>query len=157
TRSGTNQIHGDFFEYFRNTSLNANEFFNNAKKVERPLLRAHQFGIDGGGPIRKDKTFFFGSWQGQHIFYTQPIANSFGIPRVFTETARNGIFRYFVADPNNPLKIGNTIITQNSPLLVDQATGRLLVPTCGGSVTTNCVASFNIFDADPALVWFDPK
>jgi len=157
TRSGTNEIHGDVFEYFRNTSLNANEFFNNAKGIERPLLRAHQFGVDGGGPIRKDKTFFFGSWQGQNIFYTQPIASSFGIPRVFTDAARSGIFRYFVADPANPLKIGTTIITQNSPLLVDQATGRLLVPTCGGSVTTNCVASFNIFANDPKGIGLDPK
>src|SRR5262249_41121064 len=157
TRSGTNDIHGDAFEYFRNTVLNANEFFNNAKGIERPVLRAHQFGIDGGGPIKKDKTFFFGSWQGQNIFYTQPIASSFGIPRVFTAAARGGVFRYFVPDPKNPLVIGTKTITQNSPLLVNQQTGALLVPTCGGAVTANCVATFNIFALDPRSLGLDPK
>lgn len=157
TRSGTNAIHGDAFEYFRNTVLNANEFFNNAKGIERPVLRAHQFGIDGGGPIKKDKTFFFGSWQGQHIFYTQPIASSFGIPLVFTDAARSGIFRFFMPDPKNPLVIGGKTITQNSPLLVNQQTGALLVPACGGSITTNCVSSFNIFAQDPKGLGLDPK
>lgn len=157
TRPGTNEIHADVFEFFRNEALNSNEFFNNTKGVERPLLRAHQYGVDGGGPIKKDRTFFFGSWQGQNIYYTQPIANSFGIPLVFTEAARNGVFRYFVPDPKNPLVISGRTITANSPLLVNQQTGALLVPTCSGSITANCVASYNIFSADPKALGLDPK
>lgn len=157
TRSGTNEFHGDVFEFFRNTSLNANEFFNNADGIERPELRVHQFGIEGGGPIKKDKTFVFGGWQGQRIALTQPIASSFGIPNVFTATARSGLFRYLVLDPRNPLVIDGQTITRNSPLLVDSKTGALRVPLCGGAVATNCVATYNIFANDPRGIGLDPK
>lgn len=149
TRSGTNDFHGDAFDFFRNSALNANEFYNNARGVQRPDLRLHQFGIEGGGPIRKGKTFFFGGWQGQRIFVTQPIASSFGIPRVFTANARAGLFRYFVPDPRNPLVINGQTITRNSPLLVDSVTGALKAPLCGGGVTTNCVAVYDILGNDP--------
>ncbi len=157
TRSGTNQYHGDAFEFFRNTSLNANEFFNNANGLVRPELRLNQFGIEGGGPIKKDKTFFFGGWQGQVIKFTQPIAQSFGIPRVFSANARNGIFRYFKPDPKNPLVIAGRIIQQNSPLLVDPKTGALNVPLCSSTVTANCVDTFNIFANDPRHIGGDQK
>ncbi|HXG90990.1 MAG TPA: carboxypeptidase regulatory-like domain-containing protein [Blastocatellia bacterium] len=149
TRSGTNDFHGDLFEFFRNDALNANEFFNNAQKVERPKLRMNMFGVEGGGPIKKDKTFFFGGWQGQRVIFSQPIAQSFGIPTVYTDLARQGIFRFFKPDPKNPLVINGQVIQQNSPLLVDPNTGALRVPLCGGSVTANCVEVYNIVANDP--------
>ncbi|MBI4468666.1 MAG: carboxypeptidase regulatory-like domain-containing protein [Acidobacteria bacterium] len=157
TRSGTNEIHGTVYEFFRNTSLNANEFFNNALKVNRPELKLNQFGAEGGGPILRNKTFFFGSWQGQRIILSQPIASSFGIPTVYTPSARAGLFRYFVADPNVPFFLDGQRILRNTPLLVDPSTGRLRpqVPICGGAVTTNCVASYNIFANDPARLGAD--
>ncbi len=67
TKSGTNQMHGDFYEFFRNTVLDANNFFNNANGVARPDLKQNQFGGTLGGPIRKDRTFFFGSYEGRRI------------------------------------------------------------------------------------------
>lgn len=149
TRSGTNQFHGDLFEFFRNDALNANEFFNNAEGIERPKLRLNMFGAEVGGPIRKDKTFFFGGWQGQRINFSQPIAQSFGIPIVYTDLARQGIFRFFKPDPKNPLVINGRIIQQNSTLLVDPVTGAPRVPNCGGSVTANCIETYNILAADP--------
>ena len=63
TKSGTNQFHGDLFEFLRNRDLNANDYFNNAVNKPRDTLKRNQFGGTVGGPIRKDKLFFFGGYQ----------------------------------------------------------------------------------------------
>jgi len=59
TKSGTNSFHGALWEFFRNDELNTKNFFS----VDVPPLRKNQFGGSVGGPIIKDKAFFFGSWQ----------------------------------------------------------------------------------------------
>ena len=64
TRSGTSELHGNAYEFLRNDALNANNFFFNSLGVPRPVLRQNQFGGTLGGPIVKDKTFFFVSYEG---------------------------------------------------------------------------------------------
>ena len=64
TRSGGNQFHGTVFEFLRNDALNANDFFRNATGQKRGILKQNQFGFTLGGPIKKDKLLFFGSYQG---------------------------------------------------------------------------------------------
>ena len=64
TKAGTNSYHGTVFEFLRNDVLNANDFFRNQVGQSRPSLKQNQFGFSLGGPIRKDKLFFFGSYQG---------------------------------------------------------------------------------------------
>jgi hypothetical protein len=64
TKSGGNQFHGTAFEFFRNDKLNANDFFRNRAGQPRGVLRQNQFGGTIGGPIKKDKLLFFGSYQG---------------------------------------------------------------------------------------------
>ncbi len=64
TKSGTNSFHGDVFEFIRNDKLNANEWANNFQNIARPLLRWNEFGATFGGPIKKDKLFFFVDYQG---------------------------------------------------------------------------------------------
>jgi hypothetical protein len=59
TKSGTNGFHGDVYEFFRNDDLDANNYFNNAYEIGRPPLRYNDFGGTIGGPIVRDKTFFF--------------------------------------------------------------------------------------------------
>lgn len=59
TRSGTNRFHGAVSEYFRNDAMDANDWFANAKRLGRPALRQNDFGGVFGGPIIKDRTFFF--------------------------------------------------------------------------------------------------
>ena len=59
TKSGTNDWHGGAYEYWRNDILNANDFFSNLSGTPRPEYRQNQFGGSFGGPIKKDKTFFF--------------------------------------------------------------------------------------------------
>jgi hypothetical protein len=64
TKSGTNEFHGDVYEYLRNDALDATDFFSNMNGAKKPPLRYNQFGGSVGGPIIKDKTFFFASYQG---------------------------------------------------------------------------------------------
>lgn len=61
TRAGTNGFHGDVYEFLRNNALDARNFFDPAQK---PPLKRNQFGASAGGPIQKDKTFFFGDYEG---------------------------------------------------------------------------------------------
>ena len=63
TRSGTNQWHGNIYEYFRNKVLNAQGYFNTVK----PQFNQNQFGGTFGGPIKKDRTFFFVSYEGRRL------------------------------------------------------------------------------------------
>ena len=66
-KSGNNQFHGSAFEFMRNDSLDANNWFNNRAGREKPDFSQHQFGATMGGPIIKDKTFFFADYQGMRI------------------------------------------------------------------------------------------
>jgi len=65
TKSGTNAFHGSAFEFNRNNAYNANSYFNNANGLQRNVLRRNQYGGTFGGPIFKDKLFFFAGYQGQ--------------------------------------------------------------------------------------------
>ncbi len=64
TKSGTNQFHGSAYEFLQNSALNANNWFNNQNGVKISPSKQNQFGGTFGGPIRKDKTFFFMDYQG---------------------------------------------------------------------------------------------
>ena len=96
TKSGTNQWHGDVYEYFRNTVLNAQGFFNTVK----PQENQNQFGGTFGGPLKKDRTFFFLSYEGRRI--RQGISGQTVI--VPTPQERNGIFNVsgLTANDGNP-------------------------------------------------------
>jgi len=64
TRSGTNKFHGSVYEFFRNSVMDANNWFNNKNSQPIPALKRNDFGGSVGGPIRKDKTFFFFDYEG---------------------------------------------------------------------------------------------
>jgi hypothetical protein len=67
TRAGTNQFRGTLFDYFRNDALDANDWFANSRNLHKPPLRQNDFGGVLGGPIRKDRTFFFFSYEGLRL------------------------------------------------------------------------------------------
>src|SRR5208337_1835330 len=67
TKSGTNAFHGTAFEYFRNDVLDANDWFADHAGLKKPELRQNDFGGVLGGPIKKDKLFFFGSYEGLRV------------------------------------------------------------------------------------------
>ncbi len=62
-KSGTNQLHGSVYEFFRNKSLDANDFFQNRAGQKKPALSYNQYGFSLGGPVVHDKTFFFGNYE----------------------------------------------------------------------------------------------
>ncbi len=66
-KSGTNELHGDVWEFLRNDVLDAANFFENAGGLPKGEYRQNQFGFTAGGPIRKNKTFFFADYQGTRI------------------------------------------------------------------------------------------
>ncbi|HSR05834.1 MAG TPA: carboxypeptidase-like regulatory domain-containing protein, partial [Bryobacteraceae bacterium] len=87
TRSGTNQFHGNLYEFLRNRSLNANNFFSNRAGVARPPFVQNQYGANVSGPAIKDKTFFMFTWEG--FKYRQGIPTVTTVP---TAAMRNGDF-----------------------------------------------------------------
>lgn len=87
TRSGTNDFHGGVFDYFRNTVLDANNWFNDAATPAIPKSPEHHndFGAFLGGPIVKDRTFFFFSYEGARLL--QPQTQSVPVPSEYARTA----------------------------------------------------------------------
>ena len=67
TKSGTNQFHGSAYEYYRGAALSSTPFDDNANNSGKSNFVRNQFGASAGGPIRKDKTFFFGSFEGLKV------------------------------------------------------------------------------------------
>ena len=96
TKAGTSSVHGTIYEYLRNDIFNANAFFNkqtlvNGAAVPRPEFTQNQFGATVGGPIKKDKIFYFGSYEGFRLAVGIP-----NVGRVPTPAELSGDFR---ADP----------------------------------------------------------
>jgi hypothetical protein len=75
-KSGTNQLHGSLFEFFRNRVLDANDYFNIPQGIPRLDLKRNQYGATFGGPIIKDKFFFFLAYQGQRQLESVPDINA---------------------------------------------------------------------------------
>ena len=105
TRSGTNQFHGSLFEFFRNTKLNANTW----NALTKPPLHRNQFGGSFGGPIIRNKTFFFGTYSGLRQ-QTTTFLNSAVVP---TAAQRSGSFSAIakpIIDPVTGLQFAGNII-----------------------------------------------
>ena len=80
SKSGTNAIHGSAYEFLRNSVLDANQFFNNALGAPKPGFRRNQFGGSVGGPIKRDKLFYFGDYEGNRL--AQPLTLVSTIPTI---------------------------------------------------------------------------
>ena len=78
TKSGSNQFHGAAFEYFRNTRLDAADFFTNKLGGQKNVLNRNQFGVTLGGPLVKNRTFFFAAYEG--FRQVAPVVRSTRVP-----------------------------------------------------------------------------
>jgi hypothetical protein len=115
TKFGTNAVRGSGFEFFRHEALNARNFFASTNPI-KPQFRRNQFGGVVGGPLRRDRTFFFGDYQGQRQIIGRTV-----ISTVPTQLQRQGVFTE---------AIGGRV-----PAIYDPAT---TVPgTTGGSTRTS--------------------
>ncbi len=130
TRSGTNHLTGSAFEYYRTPEFNANEYGNNLNGIRRPQFIQHIFGGSVGGPIIRNKFFFFTNLQILRSNDTAPITRI-----VYTQAVRNGVYRYVRGGQNAP--------TGTSGAAVDAA-GNSLLPLCATTTATGCLATYNI-------------
>lgn len=110
TRSGTNQLHGTVFEYFRNDKLDANSWFGNFNGLERPTLRQNDFGFTVGGPVvlpkvydGRNKTFFFVSYEAVRLIQPDTVSNR-RVPTVEARQQATGAVKALLE--NYPLPTG---------------------------------------------------
>jgi hypothetical protein len=141
TKSGTNQIHGNLFYFYRGSAFAANEWENNLNGIRKPFLLQNQFGGSVGGPVIRDRTFYFFNFQGQRQKQQRTVTRT-----VFTPSAKQGIFRYRVGGQNGPAGSANAVV---------DASGNPLFPACSATVTTNCIATYNIAANDPKRLGLD--
>jgi Carboxypeptidase regulatory-like domain/TonB-dependent Receptor Plug Domain len=104
TKSGTNQVHGAGFEYFRNSAMDARNYFN-AKPNPQNGFHNNQFGVSLGGPLIKDKTFWFTAWEGWREYGSLP-----AIASVPTQARINN----FLAGGPGAVERGGTVTPTNT-------------------------------------------
>ena len=117
TKSGTNQFHGTAYDYLRNNFFDANRFFNNEQNLGVPVLKRNQFGGTVGGPIIKNKLFFFFSYEGQR---QTSLDTSPGQVATFTPAEANGDFSGSSYASTVATFLGNNPQFQANPALASQ-------------------------------------
>jgi hypothetical protein len=149
TKSGSNQIHGSGFEFLRNTAFNANDYFNiiaQPTPLPRDDLKRNQFGATIGGPILKDRFFFFAAYQGQRQIRNEALANNL----TFTPQELHGDFSNAggpgVPDPGVAQLLVNNSYFQSDPNKAAQA---IIDPTKFNSVSKAYIAA-NLIPTAPA-------
>ena len=137
SRAGTNDFRGSVFWTNHNSALDSNDFFANFRGEQKDYLNKNQYGARLGGPIFKNKTFFFVLYEGQRVAERAYITGT-----VLTADARRGIFRYFPGVANgNVLANTPTVDREGNPVKPLNATGDL--------------RSFSVFGLDPLRPGFD--
>jgi hypothetical protein len=119
-KSGTNSFHGVVFEFLRNSYLDANDYFSDQNHSPIPPFKQNQFGGNLGGPIRRDKTFFFADYEGyrsaQGGTETETIPTMLQRQGIFTETDPiTGAAQPTIYDPVTKLPEPNNTLTTISP------------------------------------------
>src|SRR5579863_1864996 len=107
SKGGTNQFHGDAFEYLRNSALDANTFRNRGAGTPKVPLEKNQFGAAFGGPIKKDKTFFYAVYEG--VRQNEGVAINNPVPSAGCHPPASAI------TPSNPYGAGAVITLANCP------------------------------------------
>lgn len=116
TKGGGNQFHGTAFEFLRNDDFNANDYFLNEEGKPRAELKQNVFGGTVGGPIRKDKLFFFGSYQGirQRNGLDTSCLGSFNTPPELTGLSNRSQAALGAAFANEPGLLGPPVAPDGS-------------------------------------------
>ena len=142
TKSGSNNFHGNIYEFFRNEKLNANDFILNSAGRPRPIFRRNQFGGTLGGPIVREKFFFFGSYQGTRERNGASLNNSLTFPIIdprLTDTNRTatGLATAFGLTPAQINSVSLALLQARLPngqfVIPSAATASGLTPISGVS------------------------
>ncbi|HET9270610.1 MAG TPA: carboxypeptidase-like regulatory domain-containing protein [Vicinamibacterales bacterium] len=157
TKSGTNALHGNVFEFFRHESLNARNYFQKSIPV-KPDYRRNQYGGMFGGPLVRDRTFVFADYQGQRQSIGHTVTSN-----VPTLAERAGVFRQNIYDPATTVgdtrqQFPNNTIPQSA---MDPVALALLVryplPTNGAAANNYSRTANEIDDQDQGDVRIDHK
>ena len=132
TRSGTNSLRGSVFYFDRRPEYNANEWQNNIDHLPKRQFTQYMPGFSVGGPIQRNKTFFFVNTQWLHLDQTRERTRL-----VYTDSARRGIFRYAIGGRNQPVGVAAASV---------DASGAPIVP----------IGSYDIAAKDPQRLGLDP-
>lgn len=140
TKSGTNSIRGTAYDYFRNERFDAKSFFANRANQDKAKNDQNQFGFNVGGPIVKNKAFFFGDFEGTRI--TQGVLRTTRVP---TDAERNGVFASAIVDPLTGLPFANNTIPSDR---FDPLSRQILalVPSANTSGTNNFIRQPSVED-----------
>jgi len=156
TKSGSNDFHGNLFEYYRTPRLDAKSYPVTIAGVPKDQFVQHIFGGSLGGPLynpgfgegtkggwMRDKAFFFVNLQLLRAYDTALVTRT-----VYTQTARQGLFRYVVGRANAPAGTATAAVNPS---------GGAVLPACNGAPPTNspCISSYNIA-TNPTGVGIDP-
>ena len=133
TKSGTNNYHGSFYEFFRNDVLDAHPFTFVA--TPKPDFKQNQFGGTFGGPVKKDKTFFFASYEGRRIIQGQ-VSQPVTVPSAEELVGNFAPIGQTVIDPLTKLPLTNFTGTLN-----DGTVANILQNRCGGQLSTGANAA----------------
>ena len=133
TKSGTNKLHGSAYEFLRNDAVDARNFF--ARTGRTPEYRQNQFGGSAGGPILRDRTFFFGDYEGLRIVQGTTVSNV--VPTLFEQQ-----------HPGDLTDIGGPVIANPNPVALQFFS---LYPAPNAGPTTyvtspNVIQNSNLFD-----------
>jgi len=149
TKTGTNELHGDVYEFLRNKVLNANNFFNNRNGVPVGAFTQNQFGATLGGPVviphlynGKNKTFFFANYEGFRLRQGQPLILS-----VPTQAMRNGNFQGLGFNIYNPFTT-----TPTGPSSYSRAQA-----ACNGQVNVICPSQMDPVAVHLLSLWALPN
>ena len=146
TKSGTNDFHGTAYDFYRNQSLDSNDFFSKRANIAKPPNKQNQFGGNLGGPISKDKAYFFADYEGTRI--TRGVSRITNVP---TADQRNGIFTSAVKDPTTGLNFANNTIPSNR---IDPTAAAILalVPLPNQAGANNFIRIADITDNNDRLL-----
>jgi hypothetical protein len=143
SKSGANDLHGSVYHFFQNDKLIANDFFFNRAGLDRPILRRNEGGATIGGPIIKNKTFFFGSYQftRARTSFVDEASNTVRVPKDLTDDRSDeGINRFAAAiwnpERNGPINFAVINPISRALLKAKFSDGSFLIPS--GANGINC-------------------
>jgi hypothetical protein len=130
TKSGTNTLHGSLWEQWQNSDMNATPYFYNDAGIPRPFLNRNAFGGTIGGPIIKDKLFFFGSYQGVRISDAEASTKDVTVPLFLTDDrSTQGIINMVQASYGTTITAGQINNAASELLNAKLPNGQYLIPS----------------------------
>jgi len=153
-KSGTNAMHGSGFEFLRNSVFDANNFFNNRAGRDKPDFSQHQFGGTVGGPIVKDKTFYFFDYQGYHV--NQGATYLSTVPSAKMRAGDFSEINRIIYDPITHLPFPGNVIPANrlDPVAAKMLSQIIPESNTGGTVGSNG-QTINNYLINPTLTRLD--